>query len=97
MKISSLKKNREFHSQLHAARTMGQRIKILRCREQLTQRQLGKLLGVTPQAVCLWESGITASIRAEVFIRLVKTFDIDYVFLCWGDEGMPPLDDDVTL
>ena len=37
---------------------IGERIKIYRAENQLSQRAFGRLLGVTAQAVCKWESKI---------------------------------------
>lgn len=74
-----------------AAQTMGARIKALRKAKRLTQYELARKVGVSPQAVCQWESETTLTIKTEAFIRLVEALETDYVFLCWGNDKIPPL------
>lgn len=91
LKGIGLKKFREAVDCVAAAQSMGARIRALREVQRLTQAELGSIVGVSAQAVCQWESGATAAIRTETFIRLVQALETDYVFLVWGTTHVPEL------
>ena len=74
-----------------ARATMGERIKALREDRGLNQGELGALLGVSAQAVCQWETGVTINIKPDPFARMLDLFEVDYRYLIWGRNSVPPL------
>ena len=56
---------------------IGERIKELRLENELTQMQLGELIGVSQKAVDYWERSVNES-KASYIIALVKCFGITY-------------------
>jgi transcriptional regulator with XRE-family HTH domain len=69
--------------------TLGARIKALREARGLTLQDLADLCGVTRQAVQQWESGATADIKLDPFLRLAKALATDPWFLKWGPTREP--------
>ena len=66
--------------------TVGERLKALRMKRNMTQKQIAAVLGITPQAVSSWECGNTYPDPAY-FDDLVKVLDcsLDEIFL--GSNG----------
>ncbi len=56
---------------------IGERIKELRLENELTQMQLGELIGVSQKAVDYWERSVNEP-KASYIIALVKCFGITY-------------------
>ncbi len=54
-------------------------LKVMRRKKNITQAQLGKILGVSQQAIAKWENGISKP-RAEMLVMIA-----DY-FCCSVDE-----------
>lgn len=55
------------------AKRIGRNLKVLR--ESTTQRELAPLLGVTPSAVCMWESGRREP-DIETLVHIAKLFEV---------------------
>lgn len=68
--------------------TFNERLRTLRLEQELTQQELGNLLGVTPQAVSKWETGLAAPDIALLpkISRLYKC-SIDFLFYGANDNG----------
>jgi len=64
--------------------TMGDRIKLLRIAQGLSQSTLGKQCGVSKAAVSKWENGGTSNIRLPTFMRLCESLHTDPAYLIWG-------------
>lgn len=71
--------------------SIGQRIKKLREGHNLSLDELGRICGVSAQAVHQWESGVTGNIKLEPFLKLCAYFAIDPYVLVFPDEKMRPL------
>ena len=56
---------------------IGEKIKELRLEHNLSQMQLGKLIGVSQKAIDYWERNVNEP-KASYIIALVKTFNISY-------------------
>ena len=56
---------------------IGEKIKELRIEHNLSQMQLGKLIGVSQKAIDYWERNVNEP-KASYIIALVKTFNISY-------------------
>jgi transcriptional regulator with XRE-family HTH domain len=65
---------------------MGSRIKFLRNSRDLTLDALGKIVGVSGQAVHQWESGSTANLKLENFLKFCAFFGVEPYWLAFGDE-----------
>lgn len=63
--------------------TIADRIKSLRLRAKLTQRELGKKVGVTPVTISKWELD-TAKPKSHSLLKLCKIFDVDVEWLTYG-------------
>ncbi|MBQ7977752.1 MAG: helix-turn-helix transcriptional regulator [Clostridia bacterium] len=61
--------------------TIGINIRELRLEKQLTQRDLGKIIGTTEDTISLWERGLRAPC-AEMLYQLAQFFNVsvDYLF-----------------
>lgn len=68
---------------------MGDRIKMLREAKELTQTQLGELVGVTKSAVSQWELGQTSNIKLQTFLRLLDVLGTKYEYLVFGAARVP--------
>ena len=64
---------------------IGEKIKELRLEHNLSQMQLGKLIGVSQKAIDYWERSVNEP-KASYIIALVKTFNISYDEF-FNDEG----------
>lgn len=60
---------------------MGERIRQLRLEKQLTQEELGKLVGVQRSAVQKWEKGHTQNLKRNVIERLSSFFGVSPSYL----------------
>lgn len=56
--------------------TMGEYIKQLREKHQLTQEELGRLLGVNRDAVSKWEKGRVENIKRTTIKRMAELFKV---------------------
>ena len=56
--------------------TVGEYIKILRTNKNITQEELGKMIGVQRAAVQKWESGITQNLKRTTIKKLATFFDV---------------------
>ena len=56
---------------------IGQKIKELRLEKELSQMQLGKLIGVSQKAVDYWERSVNEP-KASYIIALVKAFGVSF-------------------
>jgi DNA-binding XRE family transcriptional regulator len=64
------------------------RLRALRARSGLSQKQLAREIGATQTRVSRWESGTgNPSIRA--LVRLCRALDADLAILCDPDAGLP--------
>jgi transcriptional regulator with XRE-family HTH domain len=64
--------------------TMGDRIKLLREAKGLSQLDVGKVVGVSKQAVSQWESGQTANVKLQTFLRLCEVLGAKPEYLIFG-------------
>jgi transcriptional regulator with XRE-family HTH domain len=69
---------------------MADRITMLREARGLSVMQLGDLCGVTRAAVHQWESGATANIKLEPFLRLVEALGTTPHYLVFGEHRNDP-------
>jgi len=65
---------------------MGERIRQLRLEKQLTQEELGKLVGVQRSAVQKWEKGHTQNLKRNVIERLSSFFGVSPSYLMGMNE-----------
>lgn len=72
---------------------MGQRIKELRKKNHLTQKELGGKLNVTKVSVCCYEKG-TRTPSLETLIDLSNIFKVNINFLLGNDNYVISNDDD---
>jgi transcriptional regulator with XRE-family HTH domain len=86
--VNDAVRRRDYHKR--RMETLGARIKALREARGLTLQDLADLCGVTRQAVQQWESGATADIKLDPFLRLAKALATDPWFLKWGPTREPP-------
>ncbi|MEZ8862563.1 XRE family transcriptional regulator [Vibrio sp. 10N.247.311.51] len=63
--------------------TIADRIKTLRLEAKLTQKELGKKIGVTPVTISKWELD-TAQPKSHSLLKLCKTFNVDIEWLTYG-------------
>ncbi|HDM8240641.1 TPA: LexA family transcriptional regulator [Vibrio campbellii] len=63
--------------------TIADRIKALRLREKLTQKELGKKIGVTSVTISKWELD-TAKPKSHSLLKLCKVFNVDVEWLTYG-------------
>lgn len=75
--------------------TLGKRIKVARTRLPLSQRQLGKIFGITDKAVSSWERGETSP-ELERLPVLRRALRVTFAWLLAGD-GDPPGPDDYEV
>jgi transcriptional regulator with XRE-family HTH domain len=69
--------------------TMGSRIRTLRNSKNMSQEELGKIVGISGASISLWESDATRNIRPENFLRFCAFFDVDPYWVCFGAENDP--------
>ena len=65
---------------------MGNRIKALRLAHGMTQLDLAKACGVTKSAVSGWETGATANIKLQTFLKVCQTLHTTPQFLIFGPD-----------
>ena len=65
----------------------GERIKIERIKRNLSQEQLGKLLGVSKVSICGYETGNRIP-NMDTFIKLIDILDIDPNYLLGRDTNV---------
>lgn len=65
---------------------MGNRIKQLRLQANLTQEELGKVIGVNKAAIQKYESGQTMNMKRSKIAALSKYFKVDPTWLMGFDE-----------
>jgi len=68
---------------------MGDRIRTLRNSRDLSQEDMGKIVGVSGASISQWESGATTGIRPENFLRFCAYFNADPYWVVFGPEGDP--------
>lgn len=62
----------------------GKRIKLLRKRDDLTQEELGKKMGVIKQTVSNWENNISEP-NSEILLNMASFFDVSVDYLLGND------------
>lgn len=67
-------------------KTIANRIKELRLELGLTQKELGRKVGVTPVTISKWELD-TAKPKSHSLLRLCKIFNVDTEWLTYGREA----------
>lgn len=77
---------------------VGERLAKLRCDNNLTQNGLAELIGVTRQAVCKWESGVSwpNALHLAVLADLYKR-SMEYLVLGIDDRGRDDEEDQIGL
>jgi len=68
---------------------MGKRIKALRLAHGMTQLDLAKVCSVTKSAVSGWETGATANIKLQTFLKVCQTLHTTPQFLIFGPDRAP--------
>jgi len=63
----------------------GDRMREARKRKHLTQKQLAKIINVTPQVISNWERGYTTSIPPQTIAILARVLDITPNYLLLAD------------
>lgn len=66
--------------------TLATRIKSLRLQHDLTQTQLGEILGVQKSAIAKYESGRVTNLKYEVIEKLCKYFNVSISYLYGADK-----------
>lgn len=61
--------------------TIGDRIHILRCAQNMTLEQLGKLVGVGKSTVRKWETGSIANMRQDKIEKLARAFGVSPLYI----------------
>lgn len=69
--------------------TVGDRIKRARERAGLNQSELGRRVGVKPQAVQQWESGSNLPADRERYIQIAKVLEVTPYWLEYGELSTP--------
>lgn len=68
--------------------SLGERISEARRRAGLTQAGIAKRFGISAQAVSQWEAG-RAKPDVERLEELARILDVDFLWLCFGEEASP--------
>lgn len=71
------------------AETVGQRIKYLRKKNGVTQKELAKILYVSESTVSGWERG-RAEPNIDFIVRLTALFHVSLNYLIIGNEKITP-------
>jgi transcriptional regulator with XRE-family HTH domain len=69
--------------------SFGEKIKQRREDKKLSQFELAKLLGITPAAVCQWETRGTVP-RAKTLAKVAEVLNVSEQFLAEGPNGAEP-------
>ena len=64
---------------------LGKRLKELRLKQGLTQKQLGDLINVTKVSICCYENG-TRTPTLDTLLELEKVFQVDLDYLLGNDK-----------
>jgi len=80
---------------------IGDRIRMLRRKAEMTQMTLGIELGVSAAAVVLWETGKRAP-DGEMIKKIAKVFNVTTDWLLFGDENnlqlsLPKTENTITI
>lgn len=63
--------------------TVGERIRILRLEQNMTQEELGKMLGITKAAVQKYENGIIRNFKSDTIKKLCEIFQRPPVYFIY--------------
>ncbi|MBQ6163953.1 MAG: helix-turn-helix domain-containing protein [Clostridia bacterium] len=66
--------------------TMGDRIKTLRLEHNMTQEQLGNVIGVQKSAIRKYESGHVENIKRSSIKKLAQVFGVSPSYLMFGED-----------
>jgi len=74
--------------------SIGKRIRTKRLAKDLTQKELGKAVGVTKTAVSNWERGDANGMRPDALYRLLTLFRMrdNGEWLIYGEKGAPQIE-----
>ena len=64
-------------------KTVGERIKVLRLEHDMTQEELGEILGVTKAAVQKYENGTIRNFKSDTIQLLCETFQMPPVYFVY--------------
>lgn len=73
---------------------IGRRIKQARKRASLTQKELGEKIGVTPQSINQWETGVTKAISGTNLIKAAQALGTTPQWILHGSL-LDPVDDEL--
>lgn len=73
--------------------TMAERIRMLRLQKNLTQEELGKVLGVQKSAIRKYESGMVENIPRSSIKKMADVFGVAPSYLMGWEEEKPPVND----
>ena len=71
--------------------TFGERLRIARERNRLTQQQLGMLMGVDQQRIQKLETGVTKTYKEGFVIDVAKKLGVSPAWLALGEEDIDRL------
>lgn len=74
--------------------TVGERIKILRIERNMTQEELGKILGITKAAVQKYENGTIRNFKSDTVRKLCEVFHMPPAYFIF--DRVPDLSTDQT-
>ena len=66
--------------------TVGERIGAARNARGMTQRELGKRLGITYQSISQWENNLRNP-KYTTLLKLAMTLDVSVLYLLLGEEA----------
>lgn len=69
--------------------TMGERIKDLRLKNNLTQEELGKSIGVQKSAIRKYEKGDVENIKRTSILKMATIFNVSPSYLMGWDDEVP--------
>lgn len=70
------------------ANTIGNKIKMLRKRRNMTQEELGERIGVTKATINKYETGVVVNLRRPTIEKLARALDTTPAYLMgWVDEN----------
>ena len=70
--------------------SIGERIKIARVNKNLTQEELGKMIGVQRAAINKYETGIVVNLKRSTIERLANALNVDPIWLMGMSENGSP-------
>ena len=77
--------------------TIGEKIKRLRTEKDMTQEELGNMVGVKKAAINKYETGIVVNLKREIIAKLARALDVNPVWLMDDQDGWPPVPSTRTL